>query len=75
MTGYIFLISVRGGPLKLTTLTIAGTQEWTRLPVQTGPIGRYGHAVCMANSRFFVFAGQGEGEFLNDLWSYDIRQR
>jgi len=52
-----------------------GTQEWTRVPVAPGPVGRYGHAVTMHDSRFFVFGGQAEGEFMNDLWAYDIKQR
>lgn len=56
-------------------LTAVGTQEWTSIPIQAGPIGRYGHAACMIDTRFFVFGGQAEGSFLNDLWAYDIRQR
>jgi hypothetical protein len=44
------------------------------VPVAPGPIGRYGHAACMNETRFFVFGGQAEGAFMNDLWAYDIRQ-
>ncbi|RSH89351.1 Negative regulator of mitotic exit [Saitozyma podzolica] len=50
------------------------TQEWTSVPVEPGPIGRYGHAVCMLDTKLYVFGGQAEGSFMNDLWSYDIRQ-
>ena len=51
-----------------------GTQEWTQVPVARGPVGRYGHAVTMHDTKFYVFGGQAEGAFMNDLWSYDIRQ-
>lgn len=36
------------------------------------PVGRYGHAVTMAGTRFIVFGGQVDGEFLNDIWSFDL---
>jgi len=53
---------------------VLGTQEWTSVPVEPGPIGRYGHAATMYETRFFVFGGQAEGAFMNDLWAYDIKQ-
>lgn len=39
------------------------------------PVGRYGHGVAMIGFKFYVFGGQVGGDFMNDLWCFDLNSR
>lgn len=49
------------------------TLDWTRIhPEGEAPKGRYGHSACIVGTSFFVSGGQVDGEFMNDLWEFDM---
>jgi len=51
------------------------TRQWSRaLPPGPRPDGRYGHSLNILGSKIYVFGGQVEGFFMNDLAAFDLNQ-
>lgn len=58
------------------TLTSAqATRQWSRaLPAGPRPSGRYGHSLNILGSKIYIFGGQVENDFMNDLSAFDLNQ-
>ncbi|KAI1152118.1 hypothetical protein F4825DRAFT_330551 [Nemania diffusa] len=51
------------------------TRQWSRaLPAGPRPSGRYGHSLNIVGSKIYIFGGQVEGYFMNDLSTFDLNQ-
>jgi hypothetical protein len=51
----------------------AATKHWSRaLPQGARPTGRYGHTLNILGSKIYIFGGQVEGFFFNDLVAFDL---
>ncbi|KAI9656282.1 MAG: Negative regulator of mitotic exit [Bathelium mastoideum] len=49
------------------------TKQWSRaLPAGPRPPGRYGHTLNILGSKIYIFGGQVEGLFYNDLVAFDL---
>ena len=59
---------------RIETLTSStATKQWSRaLPAGPRPPGRYGHTLNILGSKIYVFGGQVEGFFFNDLVAFDL---
>lgn len=42
------------------------------MPAGPRPAGRYGHSLNILGSKIYVFGGQVEGFFMNDLVAFDL---
>ncbi|KFH43575.1 Tip elongation aberrant protein-like protein [Hapsidospora chrysogenum ATCC 11550] len=51
------------------------TRQWSRaLPAGPRPSGRYGHSLNILGSKIYIFGGQVENDFMNDLSAFDLNQ-
>ncbi|KAL2816776.1 hypothetical protein BDW59DRAFT_135954 [Aspergillus cavernicola] len=51
------------------------SRQWSRsIPPGSRPTGRYGHTLNILRSRLYVFGGQVEGYFFNDLVAFDLNR-
>ncbi|KAI9805344.1 MAG: Negative regulator of mitotic exit [Piccolia ochrophora] len=49
------------------------TRQWSRaMPSGSRPSGRYGHTLNIVGSKIYIFGGQVEGAFFNDLVAFDL---
>ncbi|PNS19570.1 hypothetical protein CAC42_7414 [Sphaceloma murrayae] len=49
------------------------TKQWSRAaPAGPRPPGRYGHTLNILGSKIYIFGGQVEGFFFNDLVAFDL---
>lgn len=49
------------------------SRQWSRaIPPGPRPAGRYGHTLNILGSKIYVFGGQVEGYFFNDLVAFDL---
>ena len=70
----LILVSLKGWCSGSLLMTIA-TRQWSRaVPAGPRPSGRYGHSLNILGSKIYVFGGQVEGYFMNDLVAFDLNQ-
>lgn len=63
------------GALGSNYIILLGTRQWSRaIPPGPRPAGRYGHSLNILGSKLYVFGGQREGYFFNDLVAFDLNE-
>lgn len=73
----LYLLNTCKSPFTQTqyasTDTLTATKHWSRaLPQGPRPTGRYGHTLNILGSKIYIFGGQVEGFFFNDLVAFDL---
>lgn len=64
------LLRLLGAELSLIALA---SRQWSRAaPPGPRPSGRYGHTLNILGSKIYIFGGQVEGYFFNDLIAFDL---
>jgi hypothetical protein len=52
------------------------TKQWYKPPIQGNPnVGRFAHSATVIGSKMYIFGGQSDGYFLNDLIAFDLQSR
>ncbi|RUS22386.1 hypothetical protein BC937DRAFT_89461 [Endogone sp. FLAS-F59071] len=52
------------------------TKQWIRPQIDGNlPLGRFGHSAVVVGSRMFIFGGQVDDHYLNDLIVFDVNTR
>jgi hypothetical protein len=52
------------------------TSQWYKPPIQGNPnVGRFGHSAAVIGSKMYIFGGQSDGYYLNDLVTFDLQTR
>ncbi|RIA92193.1 hypothetical protein C1645_820989 [Glomus cerebriforme] len=50
------------------------TKQWYKPPIQGNPdVGRFGHSASVIGSKMYIFGGQSNGYYLNDLVAFDLQ--
>ncbi|KAH8692944.1 putative cell polarity protein [Talaromyces proteolyticus] len=80
LVGNAFIVF--GGDTKVNEMDIlddtlyllnTSSRQWSRaIPPGPRPTGRYGHTLNILGSKLYVFGGQVEGFFFNDLVAFDL---